>query len=123
MRPPPSGSTPQGIESRSPQDPDANWTRRGGARRLFFGHKAHIGVDQGSGLVRSRVLIPAKTNESEVADCLILGDEKAVYADKAYDKKARRAMLKKRGVKDRIQHRLQPAHRRGRGAISRSPRP
>ena len=55
--------------------------------------------------MRSRVLTPAKTYESEVADRLILGDEKAVYADKAYEKKARRAALKMRGIKDRIQHR------------------
>ena len=35
----------------------------------------------------------------------MLGDEKAVYADKAYEKRARRQALKRRGVKDRIQHR------------------
>jgi transposase, IS5 family len=104
-RRPPSGSTPKDVESRSAHDPDANWTRQGSNRRVFFGYKAHIGVDQGSGLVRTRVLTPAKTNESEVADALIVGDEKAVYADKAYEKKERRAALKKRGVKDRIQHR------------------
>lgn len=105
VRPPPSGSTPCDQESRSPHDPDANWTRQGATRRLFFGYKAHIGVDQGSGLIRSRVLTPAKVYESEVADALILGDERAVYADKAYEKKARRASLRARGVKDRIQHR------------------
>jgi len=51
------------------------------------------------------VLTPAKTYESEVADALILGDEWAVYADKAYEKRTRREALKARGVKDRIQHR------------------
>lgn len=105
VRPPASGSTPKHIESRSPHDPDANWTRAGKNRRLFFGYKAHIGVDQGSGIVRSRHLSGAKTYESEAADQLIIGDEKAVYADKAYEKKERRAALKSRGVKDRIQHR------------------
>jgi len=105
VRPPASGSTAREIESRSEHDGDANWTRRGESRRLFFGYKAHIGVDQGSGLVRSRILTPAKTYESEVADGLVLGDEKAVYADKAYEKKARRAALKGLGIKDRIQHR------------------
>lgn len=104
-RTPPSGSTPKGEESRSAHDPDANWTRRGKGRSLFFGYKAHIGVDQGSGIVRRRILTPAKVYESEVAEGLIVGDEKAVYADKAYEKKARRAALKARGVKDRIQHR------------------
>jgi IS5 family transposase len=102
---PPSGSTPKGVESRSPHDHDANWTRQGHSRRLFFGYKLHIGIDQGSGLIRSRCVTPAKTYESEVADALVIGDERAVYADKAYEKKERRAALKARGVKDRIQHR------------------
>lgn len=105
VRSPPSGSTPKGIESSSALDPDANWTRTGVTRRLFFGYKAHIGVDQGSGLVRSRCLTGAKTYESSVADSLIMGDESAVYADKAYEKKERRLALKARGAKDRIQHR------------------
>lgn len=104
-RTPPSGSSARGVESRAPQEPEANWTRSGVKRAPFFGYKAHLGVDQGSGLIRSRTLTPAKTAESEVADALILGDERAVYADKAYCKHARRAALKARGVKDRIQHR------------------
>jgi IS5 family transposase len=105
VRAPRDGSTPKGIESRSAHDPDANWTRHGKDRRLLFGYKLHVGVDQGSGLIRSRKLTPAKVYESEVADDLVLGDEKAVYADKAYEKHSRRAALKARGIKDRIQHR------------------
>jgi transposase, IS5 family len=109
--PPPSGSTPKstpearGIESHNPLDRDANWTRSGSSRKLFFGYKAHIGIDQGSGIIRSRQLTGAKTNESVCADALIMGDEGAVYADKAYDKKERRQTIKARGAKDRIQHR------------------
>jgi IS5 family transposase len=105
VRRPRDGSSPKGEESRSPHDPDANWTRAGKGRQLFFGYKVHLGVDRGSGLIRSRKLTPAKVYESEVADQLVIGDERAVYADKAYEKKARRAALKARGIKDRIQHR------------------
>lgn len=104
-RTPPSGTTARPVESRSAHDPDANWTRTGKDRRLFFGYKAHLAVDQGSGLIRARKLTGAKTYESEVADELVQGDERAVYADKAYEKQARRAALKARGIKDRIQHR------------------
>jgi len=104
-RTPPSGSTARDVESRSAHDPDANWTRTGKDRRLFFGYKAHLAVDRGSGLIRARRLTGAKTYESEVADALVQGDERAVYADKAYEKQARRAALKARGIKDRIQHR------------------
>ena len=112
VRRPPDGSTPRGEESRSRHDPDANWTRTGKGRRTFFGYKMHVGVDQGSGIIRSRMLTPAKVYESEVADALVIGDERAVYADKAYEKRSRRADLKARGIKDRIQHRrtnVQPA--------------
>jgi IS5 family transposase len=104
-RTPPSGSTPRDVESRSAHDPDANWTRHGKGRQLFFGYKAHLAVDQGSGLIRGRKLTGAKTYESEVADELVQGDEKAIYADKAYEKQARRQALKAAGIKDRIQHR------------------
>jgi IS5 family transposase len=104
-RTPARGSTPRETESRSSHDPEANWTRRGAGRESFFGYKAHIAIDQGSGLIRARKLTGAKTYESEVADDLVLGDEKAVYADKAYEKRARREALKARGIKDRIQHR------------------
>jgi transposase, IS5 family len=104
-RTPPSGSTSREEESRSAHDPDANWTRTGHKRALFFGYKAHLAVDRGSGLIRGVKLTGAKTYESEVADALVQGDERAVYADKAYEKRARREALKARGIKDRIQHR------------------
>jgi IS5 family transposase len=84
-------------------DPDADWTRKGG--KSHYGYKAHIAVDNGYGLIRQAILTPAKTYESEVADALVCGDEKAVYADKAYEHKERRARLKAAGIKDRIMHR------------------
>jgi IS5 family transposase len=92
-----------GAGAKSTVDPDADWTRKSG--KTTFGYKAHIGVDEGSGLIRTAVLTPAKTYESEVADQLICGDERAVYGDKAYEHKERRARLKKAGIKDRIMHR------------------
>lgn len=68
-------------------------------------HKADIATDQGSGLIRKAILTTAKVYETDVADALLSGDEQAVYADKAYEKKARREALKRAGVKDRILHR------------------
>ena len=62
-------------------------------------------MDAQARLIRWAVLTPAHVNESEVADTLISGDERAVYADKAYESKARRARLQARGSKDRIMHR------------------
>ena len=92
-----------GAGARSERDPDASWTRKGG--RSYFGYQGHLGVDQGSGLVRRAELHPAHVNETEVAEGLIVGDEQAVYADRAYEDKARRRRLRAAGVKDRIKHR------------------
>jgi transposase, IS5 family len=89
--------------SRSAADPDAAWTGKGG--KSCFGYKAHIAVDEGSGLIRRAELTPARINESVVADDLICGDERAVYADKGYEQKDRRRRLRAAGVKDRIMHR------------------
>lgn len=82
--------------AKSPADADADWTRKGG--RSYFGYKAHMAVDQGSGLIRKAILTPARVNESEVADDLVCGDETAVYADKAYENKHRRRQLKESGI-------------------------
>ena len=92
-----------GLGATHPREPDASWTKKGG--KAYFGYKAHVGVDQGSGLVRSIDFTSAKINDGEVADGLICGDEAAVYADKAYEQKERRARLKAAGIKDRIMHR------------------
>ncbi len=89
--------------SKSSTDPDADWTRKGG--KTYFGYKAHIGVDEGSGLIRRAELTSAKVYESQAADALVCGDERAVYADKAYEQRDRRRRLKAAGVKDRIMHR------------------
>lgn len=89
--------------SKSSTDPDADWTRKGG--KTYFGYKAHLGVDEGSGLIRRAELTSAKIYESQVADALVCGDERAVYADKAYELKARRQGLRARRIKDRIMHR------------------
>lgn len=89
--------------ARSEVDPDADWTRLRG--RSYFGYKAHVGVDAKSGLVRRARLTPAKIAESLVADDLICGDEKAVYADRGYTQRARRERLKAQGIRDRIMYR------------------
>ena len=57
---------------------EAGFARRRG--RAFFGFKAHLAVDQGSGLVRRTRLTPANVNETLVGDALVIGDEDAVGA-------------------------------------------
>ena len=100
-----------GRGARSSTDPDADWTRQGKGR-TYFGYKVHVGVDEGTGLVRKAALTPAKVYESEVADELVSGDEDAVYGDRAYESQKRRQRLKSLGIKDRIMHRSHK-HQRG----------
>lgn len=100
---------PRGQEAAA-KDPDAAFVKRQGKPGSTYGYKAHVGVDQGSGLVRAVITTPANVNDTIPADDLIRGDERAVYADKAYDTRARRARLKKLGVKDRLMHRPSQYH-------------
>jgi IS5 family transposase len=92
-----------GSKPSLPREPGASFTRKGG--KSYFGYRVHGGADKGSNLIRRLAVTPAHVNESSVADALICGDETAVYADKAYENKRRRAALKARGIKDRIMHR------------------
>jgi transposase, IS5 family len=92
-----------GMGAAHPREPGADWTSKNG--KSYFGYKMHIGVDEGSGLIRKAAFTPARTQDNEMAEALVSGDEAAVYADRIYESKARRAALKGRGIKDRIMHR------------------
>jgi transposase, IS5 family len=89
-------------------DPDARFAKQGD--KTIYGYKAHVAVDLGSGLVRRALLTPANVHDTKPADDLVIGDERAVYADKAYATHARRKALKARGIKDRIMHRPDKHH-------------
>jgi IS5 family transposase len=92
----------------SPTDPEASWAKKGHQR--YFGYKGHVAVDFLSGIIRRVRFTTAAVADTTMADELIIGDERAVYADKAYDTKARRARLKAAGIKDRIAHRPNKHH-------------
>ena len=99
-----------GSRERPSRDPDAAF---GGAKKkgsFTFGYKAHVGVDEGSGLIRSVIATPANVNDTVPADGLIRGDEKTVWADAAYHTHARQGALKARGVKARLARRPNKHH-------------
>jgi len=107
---PPQGDLPTGRDGRpasklvrSALDPDAAWTKKDGRRT--FGYKMHVALDMSSRIVRRVAFTPANVNETSCADALICGDESAVYADKAYDSRARSAALKARGIRNGIMRR------------------
>ena len=97
-------------EDRPSNDPDARFTKRQGKSGSTFGYKAHVGVDEGSGLIRAVLTTPANINDTTPADGLIRGDEAVVWADAAYDTHARRARLKAEGKKPRIARRPNRHH-------------
>jgi IS5 family transposase len=79
------------------KDQDATWVARP-RKRPFFGYKAHLALDQKSNLLRRLKLTTGKCHETQTFSGMILGDEAAVFADKAYDQDCRRAELRRGGV-------------------------
>lgn len=97
-------------DDRPSPDGDARFTRRQGKGGSTFGYKMHVGVDEGSGLIRSVIATPANVNDTVPADLLIRGDERAVWGDAAYHTHARQARLKAQGVKARLARRPNKHH-------------
>jgi IS5 family transposase len=97
-------------DNRPSNDPDARFAKRQGKAGSSFGYKAHMGVDEGSGFIRSVITTPANVNDTIPADDLIRGDERVVWADAAYHTHARCTWLKARGQKARIARRPNKHH-------------
>jgi IS5 family transposase len=126
-QPPDPDGRPASKLVKNPLDPDAAWTKKEG--KYYFGYKAHVGMDQGSRIVRRASFTPANLNETVQADRLICGDEGTLYADKAYDSNAHRARLKAFGIRDGISrrnsrwHPARPSVARRNAVISRARAP
>src|SRR5262249_10650932 len=86
----------------------ARWGKKG--NKSTFGYKMHIGVDQDHTLIRRVELTDASVTDTEPADQLICGDEKAVYGDQAYYTHARHARLAEANIKDRMMRRPNKHH-------------
>ena len=64
------------------RDPDAHQVKKGNT--WHFGYKAHIGVDQDSGLVHSVEVTSANTHDVTMVPKLLTGEETTVYGDSGY---------------------------------------
>ena len=84
----------------NPRDPEARFTRK--RDKTYFGYKAHLAVDEESGLVRQAEMTPANVHDSRLGEALIQGDEQGYFADRAYDSQALRETLERRGLVDGI---------------------
>jgi IS5 family transposase len=90
----------QGEPAEARSDTDASWNAM--PEQPLFGYKAHVAVDQGSGLVRQAILTPANVSDKTPFLALVQGDEQAVYADKGYHGWWYRQELARRGIGDGI---------------------
>lgn len=97
----------------TPRDPDAAFARREGKAGSTYGYKTHVGVDEGSGLIRSVIATPANINDTVPADQLIRGDEAEVLGDAAYHTHARERMLEARGQACLLMRRANKHHALG----------
>ena len=95
---------------KEPQDPDARFARKQGKSGSKYGYKAHVGVDQGSGIIRKLIVTPANVNDTVPADALVCGDERVVLADAAYHTHTREKALKDAGIKPRLTRRANKHH-------------
>lgn len=116
--PPDADGRPASKLVRHPADPEAAWTHKEG--RHFFGYKAHLAMDLGSRIIRRVILTPANINDSVPANQLICGDEDTLWADKAYDSHARRALLRQLGIRDAIARRGNRWHEPNRWSVRRN---
>lgn len=80
--------------------PDASFTVKND--QTYFGYKAHLAVDEESGVVRQAEMTSADLHDRQRGEAMIEGDEEAYYADKAYDSKALREKLASLGIDDGI---------------------
>lgn len=94
---------------RSEADPDARWVKSadGSAR---FGYKLHVAVDLGSGIVRRAIVTSANVADVDKGHELVMGDERAVYADKGYVGPRLRERLARDGIRNRVQRKAVRGH-------------
>lgn len=100
------------------RDPEMKQTRKG--KDWHFGMKVHVGTDM-QGLVHSLVTTNAGQADIKQLPELVHGEEKELYGDSAYWKKADRKAFQARKVRYRINrrgHRHQPLSKRAR-AVNR----
>jgi len=102
-----SGRPPRGGEA---NDPQAGFAKRQGKAGVTYGYKAHVGVDEGSGLIRSVITTAANVPDTVPADGLIRGDERSVLADAAYHTHRRAAALRAAGIRPRLMRRANKHH-------------
>jgi len=88
------------------RDPAMTQTKKG--NQWYFGMKAHIGVDDQSGLVHTVVGTTAKTSDMSQFASLLHGDETRISADRGYDYPQIHAHLEENLIEDWVARKAKP---------------
>lgn len=86
----------EGRRNTKTRDIEASFTRKND--RSYFGYKVHAGMDMESGLIHSLQSTTASVHDSQVWDELLHGEEKAVFADKAYYDQGYKQCLRRQNI-------------------------
>ena len=99
---PPTGS--------SSVDPDAAWTVKG--KSFHYGYKEHALVETEQGYIEDLTVTPANVHDGTMLESIVKGRRKftEILADKAYDSRKNRLLLKFRRIKDGILRRARRGH-------------
>jgi IS5 family transposase len=99
--------TEQGLLLREgKRDPVMAQTKKG--NQWYFGMKAHIGVDDRSGLVHTVIGTTAKDSDMSQFQALLHGEEERVSADRGYDYPSVHEHLQKQEVVDWVARKAAP---------------
>ena len=94
----------KGVKGQSTQDPEAAWnvkTGSDGKRKSTYGFKGHLNVDE-DGFIKKTDFSPGNVHDSQYFKGLLTGNEKAAYADSAYQSQDHDTLLKDHGIDNRL---------------------
>ena len=98
------------------RDPEMHSTQKGG--QWYFGMKAHIGVDAGSGYIHTVEVTAANEHDITKASALIREDDEVAYGDSGYQGIEKREEIKTDAHKAKIDYKINER----RGKVSKLPK-
>jgi IS5 family transposase len=98
-------SAPSSTKNKSGErDPEMHSTKKG--NQWYFGMKAHIGVDAGSGYTHTVEVTAANEHDVTKASKLIREDDEVVYGDAGYQGIEKREEIRTDPQKSKIEYRI-----------------
>ena len=115
-------AAPPSVKNREKKrDPDAHSAKKGNT--WHFGYKAHVGVDQNTGLVHHVEVTSANIHDVTMVSQLLTGEETTVYGDSGYlgaEKREEAIIRNKQGKKIRYKVNRRPSQFKNRSVRSQA---